>query len=83
MKKPKPRTTDKLDGYILDCKCRCVAEAHYDDLVKAHKASGLSYGTLEDLADAIKELVQSGQAQFRFDGARDRLRLIPGINMPA
>ena len=49
MKKPKPRTTDQLDGFLLDCVCRCAAEAHYDDLVKVHKASGLSYGTLEEL----------------------------------
>jgi hypothetical protein len=83
MKKPKPRTTDQLDGFLLDCMCRCWAEAHYDNLVKVHEAAGLGYGTREELAEVAKELVQSGQLQIHFDKARDGFRLVPGINTPA
>ena len=82
MKRPPTRTKFASEAdereYTINCVCWLYAEHHYDGVRRAMMAAGEGPGgTLEELADIIKQFVKEGRliTDIRPDG--DRFRLIP------
>jgi hypothetical protein len=84
MKKPDPHAEFASDAdqreHIINCLCWHVAEQSFDDMAEWHEAAGYGPGgTLEELADCIKEMVQNGLVRIEADKRGNHFRLVPGI----